>query len=47
MLQQNVHAFLPDLYDAALDTRAWQGLGGRLAVALGGQTSALWLVEHG
>ena len=47
MLHPHVHTFIPDLYDAALETRAWQGLGVRLAMALGGQTSALWLMEHG
>jgi DNA-binding CsgD family transcriptional regulator/PAS domain-containing protein len=45
--QQCVHAFMTDLYDAATEPSAWERLGARLATALGGQTSALWIVEHG
>jgi hypothetical protein len=47
MPQRSVHALIADLYDAALETSAWGSLGARLAAALGGQTSALWIVEHG
>jgi hypothetical protein len=45
--QQRVHTFMTALYDAALDPSARERLGARLATALGGQTSALWIVEHG
>jgi len=45
--QQRVHAFMTDLYDAAMEPSAWERLGARLATALGGQTSALWIVQHG
>jgi DNA-binding CsgD family transcriptional regulator/PAS domain-containing protein len=47
MTQRSVHAFITDLYDAAMETSVWGSLGARLATALGGQTSALWIVEHG
>jgi hypothetical protein len=30
-----------------METNAWESLGARLAAALGGQTSALWIVEQG
>ena len=45
--QQHVQALMTDLYDAVIETGAWERLGVRLATALGGQTSALWIVEHG
>ncbi len=45
--QQRVHALMTDLYDAAMEPSAWECLGARLATALGGQTSAVWIVEHG
>jgi len=45
--QQSVHACITDLYDAAMETSTWERLGARLAAALGGQTCALWIVEHG
>src|SRR5262249_6411729 len=47
MSQQSLHACITDLYDAALDTRAWHGLGARLAAVLGGQTMGLWVEDHG
>jgi DNA-binding CsgD family transcriptional regulator/PAS domain-containing protein len=47
MPQRSVHALITDLYDAAMETSVWGHLGARLATALGGQTSALWIVEHG
>jgi hypothetical protein len=47
MPQRSVPAFITDLYDAAMETSAWGNLGARLATALGGQTSALWIVEQG
>src|SRR5438445_12620911 len=47
MLQGSLLACITDLYDAAMETRAWQGLGARLATVLGGQTMALWVEDHG
>jgi len=47
MLQESLHPFLTDLYDAAMDMHAWHELGARLAATLGSQTSALWVVEDG
>jgi hypothetical protein len=47
MLQQNLLACLTNLYDAAMDTHAWHGLGAHLATTLGGQTAALWVTEEG
>jgi PAS domain-containing protein len=47
MPQQSLQAFITGLYDAAMETSTWENLGARLATALGGQTSALWIVEHG
>ena len=47
MLQESLLSCITDLYDAAMDTRAWQGLGARLATVLGGQTMGLWVEDHG
>jgi DNA-binding CsgD family transcriptional regulator/PAS domain-containing protein len=47
MLQESLLACITDLYDAAMDTRAWQGLGARLAMVLGGQTMGLWVQDQG
>jgi hypothetical protein len=47
MLQKRLLSCITDLYDAAMDTRAWQGLGARLAPVLGGQTMGLWMEDHG
>jgi hypothetical protein len=47
MLQQSLHRCIIDLYDAAMETHAWQGLGARLATVLGGESMALWVEDHG
>jgi DNA-binding CsgD family transcriptional regulator len=47
MLQQSLHRCITDLYDAAMETHAWQGLGARLATVLGGESMALWVEDHG
>src|SRR5712691_11501399 len=47
MPQESLLLCITDLYDAAMDTRAWQGLGARLATALGGQAMGLWVEDHG
>ena len=38
---------MTDLDDAPMDTRAWHGLGVRLASVLGGQTMGLWVEDQG
>jgi hypothetical protein len=47
MSQESLLSCITDLYDAAMDTRAWQGLGARLATVLGGQTMGLWMEDQG
>ena len=47
MLQQHLHHYITDLYDAAMEPHAWQGLIARLATVLGGQTMAFWVEDHG
>jgi DNA-binding CsgD family transcriptional regulator/PAS domain-containing protein len=47
MLQRRLHRCITDVYDAAMETHAWQGLGGRLGAILGGQTMGLWVEEQG
>ena len=47
MSQESLLSYITDLYDAAMDTRAWHGLGARLATVLGGQTMGLWVEDHG
>jgi hypothetical protein len=47
MLQESLLSCITDLYDAAMDTRAWQGLGARPAAVLDAQTMGLWVEDHG
>jgi DNA-binding CsgD family transcriptional regulator/PAS domain-containing protein len=47
MPQRRLHQCITDLYDAAMETRAWQGLGAQLAAVLDGQTMGLWVEDHG
>jgi DNA-binding CsgD family transcriptional regulator len=47
MSQERLLAYITDLYDAAMDMRAWQGLGARLATVLDAQTMGLWVEDHG
>lgn len=47
MSQQRLHLFMTDLYDTAMEPRAWQEFGARLATVLDGQTMGLWVEDHG
>jgi DNA-binding CsgD family transcriptional regulator/PAS domain-containing protein len=46
MSQESLHSCITALYDAAMDTRAWQGLGARLAAVLDAQTMGRWVEDH-
>jgi hypothetical protein len=47
MPQRRLHRCMTDLYDAPMETRAWHGLGARLASILGSQTMGLWVEDQG